>query len=351
MSKIFSIDKNRLIIYDSNTSANSGTVMSLIQKKLGVTIVEDASTDKCYLNKYGQLVVKSVEYAGGNTSGLLYSFGLLSDCHVDDDEVDVALSRSDLTNAISFFNDNGCNFIAYAGDVSYNGSPAEFAALKTCLDTSTIPNYCIRGNHDAHSTTFSEYNNQIESREDYTVTQNNDLLIFLSCANTNHGTGGLTTEKLDWLENLLTTNTDKRIFLFYHYFVDGTCGNARNYYPASSLTDSDGVALRFKNMVKGYPNLIFCSGHSHLRFNLQDLDPNANYYHNDGECYYVHVPSTSRPRQPDKSSPTGTSDWNEGSEGYLVEVYADKVIFKPIDFINSENLTKYNYTANVAQGD
>lgn len=31
-------------------------------------------------------------------------------------------------------------------------------------------------------------------------------------------------------------------------------------------------------------------------------------------------------------------------------MYADKVLFKPIDFISSEYLTKYNYTANVVQG-
>ena len=100
-------------------------------------------------------------------------------------------------------------------------------------------------------------------------------------------------------------------------------------------------------MVKQYPNLIYCNGHSHMRFNIQDKDVNANYYHNDGECYYIHVPSTAKPRFPSGDT---VADYYEGSEGYLVEVYANKVLFKPIDFIASEYLTKYNYTANVAQG-
>ena len=65
------------------------------------------------------------------------------------------------------------------------------------------------------------------------------------------------------------------------------------------------------------------------------------------EELYIHIPSTAKPRFPSGDT---VADYYEGSEGYLVEVYANKVIFKPIDFIASEYLTKYNYTANVVQG-
>ena len=279
----------------------------------------------------------------------LYTFGLLSDTHIDDDGTDEAYSKSDLTNAISFLENAGADFIAYCGDMTNNGRVYDYPALKTCLQSSTVPNYCVRGNHDANSLTDG-YTDATGCEDDYIVTQGNDLLIFISCNDTNHDTGGLTTAKLDWLEHLLQTTTDKRVFLFYHYFVDGTSGNGTGVYPWGTLKPSNAIALRFINMVKQYPNLIYCSGHSHMRFSIQDQDANANYYHNNGECYYIHTPSCAKPRYPDSSSGSGVSDYNEGSEGYLVQVYADKVVFNPIDFITSEYLTKYNYTANVSQG-
>ena len=284
--------------------------------------------------------------SGGTGEQPLYKFGLLSDVHVDGDGTDEASSISDLNNAISFLENAGANFIAYAGDMTRDGRTEDYTALKTCLQTSTVPNYCVRGNHDAYSLADG-YASATGCKDDYIVTKNNDLLIFISCADTNHDTGGLTTSKLDWLENLLQTNTNTRVFLFYHYFVKGTSGNAGGNYPWGSLNTSNEIALRFINMVKQYPNLIFCNGHSHIRFNLQDQYSNANYYHNNGECYYIHIPSGAKPRY---LSGDTVADYNEGSEGYLVEVYADKVLFKPIDFIASEYLTKYNYTANVTQG-
>lgn len=284
--------------------------------------------------------------SGGTGEQPLYKFGLLSDVHVDGDGTDEALSISDLNNAITFLQNAGANFIAYCGDMTYNSRTEDYTALKTCLDASTVPNYCVRGNHDAYSLSDG-YASATGCEEDYIVTQGKDLLIFLSPADEDNLTGGLTKRKLDWLENYLRANTNTRVFLFYHYFVQGTSGNGAGCYTHQKLDPSYAVALRFINMVKQYPNLIFCNGHSHIRFSVQDQDANANYYHNNGECYYIHVPSGSRPRYP---SADGYTNYLEGSEGYLVEVYANKVLFKPIDFITREYLTKYNYTANIAQG-
>ena len=316
----------------------------------GKTLIASAITDMGVATSNTdtfQVMANKIRSITGNTGEQpLYKFGLLSDVHIDGDGSDEAHSISDLTNAISFLQNAGANFIAYAGDMTRDGRTEDYTALKTCLETSTVPNYCVRGNHDAYSLSDG-YASATGCKDDYIITQGNDLLIFISCADTNHDTGGLTTSKLNWLENLLQTNTNTRVFLFYHYFVDGTSGNGTGVYPYGTLNPSNAIALRFINMVKQYPNLIYCNGHSHMRFNIQDQDANANYYHNDGECYYIHVPSTAKPRFPSGDT---VADYYEGSEGYLVEVYANKVLFKPIDFISSEYLTKYNYTANVAQG-
>lgn len=342
MKKIFSIDKYGNLITDNTLATpKDGNVITVYKDKLGINVIEDNSISNIILDKYGNVRVKSIiSNSTSDTNALLYKFGLLSDTHVDGDNTDTAQSISDLNNAIQFFNNENCKFIANCGDVTENGRTEDYTALKSCLSTSTIPHYCVRGNHDL----TDGYPEATGCADDYTVTQNNDLFIFLSPST---ASGTLSNDKLNWLENLLTTNTDKRVFLIYHYFIYNTAGNACGL-DNGGLPSSDASVIRFKAMIESYSNLIFCNGHSHLRFSLQDLDPNANYYHKDGKCYYIHVPSASRPRGDNGSG--GTTNIYGGSEGYLVEVYANKVVFKPIDFIANEYLTKYNYTANVAQG-
>ena len=341
MSRIFSIYQNKLIIYNTKTNPSQNAILSLIKNQLGVkSIIEDSSTSKVYLNKNGELIVRSIEYRLDTDLGTpLYTFGLLSDTHVDGDGDDDAYSVSDLNNAIKFFNDEGCEFIAYCGDMTRDGRDDDFPLLKSCLETSSIPNYTIRGNHDCKNT-VDMYKNATGMEQDYTKTKNNDLFIFLSLDNDNSRTtdGGLTQEKVDWLTNIINTSNHQRIFLFYHYFFRNTSGDGEGRsYPYGTIGDGTLVsyAQDFVNLVNNTPNLIFCTGHSHFKFNLQDTNPNANYYHN--SCYYIHVPSGSRPRN------SSVESLYAESEGYLVEVYSDKVLFKPQDFISNKYLLEYAY--------
>ena len=354
MSRIFSIYQNKLIIYNNKTKPSQNAILSLIKNQLGVkNIVEDSSTSKVYLNKNGELIVKSIEYRLDTDLGTpLYTFGLLSDTHVDGDGSDEAYSISDLNRAIKFFNDEGCEFIAYCGDMTHDGRSEDFAALKSCLDTSTIPNYTIRGNHDCKNT-VDVYKNATGMEQDYTITKNNDLFVFLSLDNDDNGTnrtttGGLTQEKVDWLTNIINTSNHQRIFLFYHFFFRNTSGDGGGRaYPYTTIGDSTLVdyAQDFVNLVNNTPNLIFCTGHSHFKFNLQDRYPNANYYHIDNNCYYIHVPSGGKPRN--KIQGGGVETLYADSEGYLVEVYSDKVLFKPRNFVSNEYLIQYAYIINM----
>ena len=347
MSRIFSIYQNKLILYNNKTEPSQNAILSLIKNQLGVkSIIEDSSTSKVYINKNGELIVNSIEYRLDTDLGTpLYTFGLLSDTHVDGDGSDGAYSISDLNRAIKFFNDEGCEFIAYCGDLTYDGRDEDFTALKSCIDTSSIPNYTVRGNHDCINT-VDLYKNTTGMELHYTITKNNDLFIFLSLDNDNsrESTGGLTQETVDWLTNIINNSKHQRIFLFYHFFFRNTSGDgAGRSYPWGTIGDSTltSYAKDFMNLVKTTPNLIFCTGHSHFKFNLQDKNPNANYYHINDGCYYIHVPSGAKPRIPNGAS--SVQSIYADSEGYLVEVYRDKVLFKPRDFISSKYLLEYAY--------
>ena len=85
-----------------------------------------------------------------------------------------------------------------------------------------------------------------------------------------------------------------------------------------------------------------------MRFSSQNRFPNNNLYHVDGECYSVHVPSCALPRKANTSS-VGMSNLEDGSEGYIVKVFADRVEFKAIDFTINRYLTDYNQVVNLAQ--
>ena len=342
MSKIFSIYKNNLIIYSSKTKPNQDAILSLIKNQLGVRrIVEDSSASKVYLNKNGELVVNSVEYRLDEDLGTpLYSFGLLSDVHVDGDGDDGAYSISDLNNALQFFESEGCEFVAYCGDMTYDGRSEDYTALKTCLDASTLPQYTIRGNHDSYAVDNGYLTATGKTEEDYTVVKGNDLFIFMSHY-VGNGTGYISDNQITWLTDLFNNNKDKRIFFFYHVPFRGTSGDGPGgFYPWTLLDTSNSTHAALKNLLETNPNVIFCHGHTHMKFELGELYPNANYYHEEGKWYDIHVPSCAKPRSSDGSN---LQTLYEGSQGYVVEVYSDKVLFKPRNFISNEYLLQYVY--------
>lgn len=283
----------------------------------------------------------------------LYSFGLLSDVHIDNnydaDYEDTSMSIKDYKNALRFLEDEGANFIAYCGDMTKNHSDAEadYQMLAECLKESHVPNYIIKGNHDAGHGYFNEYISDITS---FTVPYKDDLFIFVGNG-TNTGTnGGLTQSRVDYIRSVIENNSNRRLFLMYHQFIrgygsgDGTGG----LYSGSTIGDNPDNALtnEFIELVTNTPNLIYCHGHSHIRFDVQDTCPTANYYHVDGECHNIHVPSCARPRIPNESG--GLDSYYEGSEGYIVDVYSDKVIFKAINFATNSYMPEYNQVVNLA---
>ena len=305
--------------------------------KYTIDIVKERITVKKFLKK----------------ENFLYSFGLLSDVHIDNnydaDYEDTSMSIKDYKNALRFLEDEGANFIAYCGDMTknHNDAEADYQMLAECLKESHVPNYIIKGNHDAGHGYFNEYISDITS---FTVPYKDDLFIFVGNG-TNTGTnGGLTQSRVDYIRSVIENNPNRRLFLMYHQFIrgygsgDGTGG----LYSGSTIGDNPDNALtnEFIELVTNTPNLIYCHGHSHIRFDVQDTCPTANYYHVDGECHNIHVPSCARPRIPNESG--GLDSYYEGSEGYIVDVYSDKVIFKAINFATNSYMPEYNQVVNLA---
>ena len=290
--------------------------------------------------------------------GLLYSFGVLSDVHVDAGSdgnfYDHNHATNDYRKAIKFLEDEGAEFIAYGGDMA-TGDPGvseqDYRKVLEILKNSHIPNYMISGNHD-YGYFFKAL---IESRKYYTVEKGNDLFIFVN-AQDRGVTGGVDREIIDAVRAIIENNPNKRLFLFFHYFIrnhgSGDGATDVKYYTGDTLGDNYEdypLSLEWANLIINTPNLIFCHGHSHFRFQCVNVYEYNNYYHADGECHSVHIPSCAVPRTMSADSTTVTN-WAAGSEGYMVEVFADRVVFHAVQLTAYRYLTTYDFTINLPQG-
>ena len=290
--------------------------------------------------------------------GMLYSFGVLSDVHVDAGSdgnfYDTNYATNDYRKAVKFFEDEGAEFVAYGGDMA-SGDPGvseqDYRKVLEILQNAYIPHYMISGNHD-YGYFFKAL---IESRKYYTVEKENDMFIFVN-AQSRGATGGIDREIIDGVRALIENNPNKRIFLFFHYFIrnhgSGDGATDVKYYTGDTLGDNYDqypLSKEWADLIIGSPNVIFCHGHSHFRFQCVNVYEYNNYYHADGECHSVHIPSCAVPREMTSDSTTVTN-WPEGSEGYMVRVFADRVEFHAVQLSAYRYLTTYNFTVNLPQG-
>lgn len=273
----------------------------------------------------------------------LYSFGALSDVHIDGDGNDQASASGDFARALNFFNSNA-NLVAISGDLCNENGYNELSLFKSLVDTnSSIPVYASRGNHDCRYT-LEEFETYIGGSLYFERTYNNDVFIFLGMNAENYRDSCFTTEEIDWLETKLETYKNQRVFLFFHVFMTNTCGNINGLYPYSSLISSSSIISRFVSLMTTYKNVIYFSGHSHLEFACQRFGANANIFSNGTTCHRVHIPSCAKPRKNDAGlTSSDTYNYDEGSEGYLVDVYENCIVLRGRDFIKGKFLPIANY--------
>lgn len=346
--------------------ANGNQIIADYDKIVSFDLVADTESSYTYLNSFNIApydATKIVVCEGGTTKILdssslpsqflfdsnygnkLYSFGALSDVHIDGDGTDELYSSSDFARALNFFNSNA-NLVCISGDLSRLESNCdnELSMYKDLVDANaTIPVYASRGNHDCRYS-ISDFETHTGGSLYFEQTYNNDKFIFLGMNEENYGDACFTTEELTWLETKLENYKNQRVFLFFHVFMPNTCGNINNLYPWDGLNSSSSNVSKFLSLMTKYKNVVYFSGHSHLEFNCQKFGDHANIFSNGTTCHRVHIPSCAYPRKNDKgTSSSDTYDNNEGSEGYLVDVYEKCIVLKGIDFTKNKFLPIANY--------
>ena len=287
----------------------------------------------------------------------LYSFGLVSDIHISSN-LNVAWKPIEkFQNALAYFENNGCAFCCVSGDLTQTGfykrtdesdssttylDETQLNEYKKVCDNCTIPVYEICGNHESYY--GMPITNNLDKLEtytgkgvlDYTEIQGDDLFIFIGQPS---GNTPMTDKALQDLYITLEANRNKRCFIFVHPHI--SCGNPLNAYTSNEIFSWWGTkTTAFKNLLKHYKNTIVFHGHTHTKFECQEVDSKANF--NDAEGFKsVHIPSLGRPRN--VVDGVISSYIETESQGYTVDVYDNCIVLNGIDLINNKPIPLGTY--------
>ena len=383
--------------------AISDYLVNLVESRdsLKVTLI-NKGVDTEGKNTLSDLVPLVENITGGNNyvkpvDKALYRFGVLSDIHLKDasfgvDEesmYDTADSLNDYARALTFFKNNGVNFVCIDGDIvasswtlataEAGNAPGEWLAeiqlFKQYNNTymPDTPIYATSGNHDANIWGYSHAANGmgqlVSVYEDGTKTaeqiweeivgsplrfkleRGDDVFLFTPMYYW-HYTQLFRKADLNWLTEELELNKEKRVFLFFHPMLNGTYDVDGDGITSTGTTYN---APAIRELINKYPNVIWFTGHSHYNLWREgDVQPdgvtpyvNPNTYQSGNSMTMIHCPSCAFIRDKNASG-TSVRDY-PGSQGLLVDVFADKVIVKGIDFTQGNGgmlIPKANYIIN-----
>ena len=253
--------------------------------------------------------------------------------------------RIDLSYSKSYFKEQGCALCVVSGDLTQCGyrwndkddvDLTQMGTYKSICDKySDLPVYEIAGNHESYyslpiTNNLDLWQADTGKRElSYTVAYGNDLFIFLG-----QPTAGTVLEDIQWLYETLETNRNKRCFVFIHSWMSNDSGNPLAasdngvFTMWQNNTGNKNLESVFKKLMSHYKNTILFHGHSHTKYEMQELDECANYTDKNG-FKSIHIPSSSRPRTVDLETNELVYNVSE-SQCCLVDVYDDYIVLNGI---------------------
>lgn len=292
-------------------------------------------------NRVGQIPLGSLTFP--NAGAKLYSFGALSDVHL---QYDTAMA--DFQKALTYLNDaENVAFTCICGDLSADGTATQLTEYKTAVSTYSpnTPVYAMCGNHDVRSSLMDSMQNYTGKPNYFSINYGNDVFIFVGNV-ADWTTAVLSTVELQWLYETLEANRNKRCFLFEHIRPTNGCGNALGLYQRSTTDWGGTTGAVFESLLSHYKNVVFFHGHSHLKFYLQERDSLANYDNLRGS-HSVHIPSLAAPREDTDGDGTvnniDADNIYADSEGYVVDVYENGIHLRGRDFVKGEFLPIASY--------
>ncbi|MDO4418912.1 MAG: starch-binding protein [Ruminococcus sp.] len=311
-----------------------------------------------------------------DTKDALYTFGAISDPQLANDSYgsgSYPYDEEHFAAALETLAERGVNFTVSSGDTvnDQNGSQtyaAEFKRYQKILADSSYANpiYEANGNHDVGTvwdkngnyyndntpfvkgTGLDSVKSTITAGKPYfeiTEPTTGDHFIFMALEGgfyTNKGTQ-FSTAQLNWLEGLLKKYKDdgKNIFIIEHANIAGWGSGDKlttPYYYDLGLVKTNSDVARFIKLMETYKDAVIITGHTHLELSAQ-----YNYSDNNGtSAVMIHNSAIGGVRRlvngsVDRAAVKGLS------EGYIVEVYEDCVLFNGTNLYYNESMPQCCY--------
>ena len=274
-------------------------------------------------------------------SDKLYTFAAISDSHIG-----VSDGEEDFTNAIDYFeSENEVEFITICGDMVNDSSVVEqLETYQRIAKGASKPIYVVTGNHEALNYAEGDDFDSIKGyfAQDkypninqelyYSFTYNNDVFIMMGVYSFPQYNQVFTLQQLQWLQETLERNRNRRCFLFSHYYPINGSGDALGLYNSDGYVKSIGQS--FLSLLKHYKNVIFFHGHTHAAFEVQEYNAMNTIDKIYGK-YSIHIPSLTWPRVPNATMTEYDKKGAEG-QGYLIDVYENGIALIGRDFEKGE---------------
>ncbi len=306
----------------------------------------------------------------------LYTFGAISDTHQGTRYGATSIPYNHFINAAKVLYDKGAITVGICGDFSYDNIESEYVLHAEAIQeiyqyAPDMPIFTTTGNHESKYTGFSydwymeytrgvvdydsdlTYSNFGKDNLDYVVElPDGSVMIYLHQIYYDYGKSTsrlLDDHQLKWFEERLEEYKDRTVFFFFHTFMDEQVGDATssgNEYGLPMIS-STVEYKKFDELFKKYKNVVYFSGHSHWAFDSQLVEAkpgktndDKNIDNKDGTyATMVHIPACSTPRVL-----VGSGD--NRSEGYIVHVYEDCVVFEGYEFVKGETFAYATFIIN-----
>ena len=355
----------------------SGTFTAEVEADITVqsfTAIPKGATRVLAVNK-GETVTYSytIPESRRMTAEELYNFGAISDTHQGVRYGATSIPYNHFVNAAKVLYEKGAIAIGICGDFSYNNEESEYIlhekAIKEIYEFAPdMPIFTTTGNHEAKYTGFSydwymqyardvvDYNSDLDYKYfdgnelDYVVElPDGSVMIYFHQQYYDYGNSTsrlVTDEQLVWLEARLEQYKDQTVFFFFHTFMDEMVGDAStpgNEYGLPMIS-STVEYKKFTEYFTKYTNVVYFSGHSHWAFDAQLTEPKPGKTNDDKNiddldgtfATMVHIPACSTPR-------VLVGSGNGRSEGYIVRVYENCVVFEGYEFVQGETFAYATY--------
>lgn len=360
-------DGNPLADYTALAPVRINSNIVTIDMHSHTFIPEDAKSLVAYVSCNGtvgtqgykiSLPTGTVAYTGID-EGIRSEFQMISDIHITDNVtsgIDGEHHVYDNEHFEMMLNDVAQNSptssgIFINGDIANNGLSSEYTAVESIYNAveaqtgKTLPEmYISLGNHDSYPGNINEFIAYAKSlgadmetnKPYYAQNVNGYKYIFLGGDNTayyglesaNSNDAELSATQLQWLDAQLLdneqNNSGKPVFVMLHQSMTNTVAGSFDNQGWSGVVNEDAL----KDIIQKYNNVILLGGHSHWELN------SVNNLHAGSDDTPVVVNTASVGYLWSDRIVSGAGEYLEGTQGFYVRVYDDKVVFLGRDFEN-----------------